>query len=118
MSRAKSAKESKVLMRPGGTAPTRETHAASAIARHKSKVAALGCAICRMLGWGVTPAALHHIREGQGMSQRASDMLVIPLCPEHHQGDTGFHGLGEREFERRYRLSELDILAETLELIA
>lgn len=86
--------------------------------RHKNRVAALGCILCRQLGYGETPPQLHHVREGQGMSQRASDMLVIPLCPEHHQGGTGLHGLGTREFERRYKTTELDLLAETLELIA
>lgn len=86
--------------------------------KHKDRVAAIGCILCRHLGYGETPPQLHHIREDQGMSQRASDYLVVPLCREHHQGDTGFHGLGEREFERRYKLSELDLLAMTLEIIA
>lgn len=86
--------------------------------KHKGRVAAIGCILCRHLGYGETPASLHHIREGQGMAQRASDYLVIPLCREHHQGDTGFHGLGEREFERRYRLTELDLLAETIAILA
>lgn len=90
----------------------------AATKRHKDRVAGLGCCICRMLGYGETPPDLHHLREGQGMSQRAPDMLVIPLCREHHQGDTGLHGLGTREFERRYKVTELDLLAETLELLA
>ena len=85
---------------------------------HKSRVAAIGCILCRRLGYGETPASLHHIREGQGMSQRASDYLVIPLCREHHQGDTGFHGLGEREFERRYKTTELDLLADVIAILA
>lgn len=86
--------------------------------RHKDRIAELGCILCRKLGYGETPACLHHVREGQGMSQRASDMLVIGLCPEHHQGATGLHGLGTREFERRYKTTELDLLADALELIA
>ena len=86
--------------------------------RHKSRVAELGCILCRHLGYGETPAALHHIREGQGMAQRASDWLVVPLCPEHHQGQSGLHGLGTRGFEARYRLSELDLLAATIEALA
>jgi len=123
MSRAKESKASKVLPRrellePGATQPVRETHRAGAIKRHMGKVAALGCAVCRAMGLGATPAQCHHIREGQGASQRAPDMLVIPLCPEHHQGDSGIHKLGASEFKRRYRLTELDILADTLELIA
>jgi hypothetical protein len=82
---------------------------------HFSRVAALGCVLCRHLGMGATPAQVHHIREGQGMGQRANDFLTAPLCPEHHQGASGIHGMGVRAFERQYRLSELDLLAMTIE---
>lgn len=84
---------------------------------HMSRVAALGCALCRRLGQGETPCELHHIREGQGMSQRASDFLVIGLCPEHHRGASGLHGLGSRGFERRYGVDELGLLAETIDAL-
>ena len=80
----------------------------------KSKVAAIGCILCRHHGHGGTPANLHHIREGQGMSQRASDWLVVPLCKEHHQGKTGVHG---GEFYHFHKLDELDLLAMTLETV-
>jgi len=82
-----------------------------------ARVAALGCILCRHLGWGETPAQVHHLREEQGAGQRASDMLTVPLCPEHHSGATGVHGLGRRGFEARYKLSELDLLAMTLQLL-
>lgn len=49
------------------------------------------------------------------MSQRASNYLTVPLCPEHHQGATGVHGLGTKAFERLYKLTELDLLAMTIE---
>lgn len=78
-------------------------------------MAAQGCILCRHLHLGDTPAELHHVREGQGLSQRASDYLVIPLCPEHHRGASGLHGLGTRGFESRYKLGELDLLAMTIE---
>jgi hypothetical protein len=84
---------------------------------HMNRVAAVGCILCDHLGYGATPAQLHHIREGQGMSQRASNFLVVPLCPEHHQGNSGVHGLGEKGFYTRYKLSELDLLAMTLEAL-
>lgn len=82
---------------------------------HMDKVARLGCILCKYLGHEGTPAEIHHIREGQGMSQRASNFLVVPLCPEHHRGGSGVHGLGERGFYTRYKLSELDLLAMTIE---
>ena len=39
--------------------------------RHMGRVASLGCYLCRQLGYGETPAQVHHVREGQGMAQRA-----------------------------------------------
>lgn len=82
-----------------------------------ARAASIGCILCRYLGYGETPAELHHLREGQGGAQRASNFLVVPLCPEHHRGNLGFHGLGTRGFYNRYRLSELDLLAMTIEAL-
>lgn len=75
--------------------------------QHLSRIAQLPCACC-----GVTGVHVHHIREGQGMSQRASDFLTIPLCPDCHQGPQGVHG--DRTLMRVYKLSELDMLANTI----
>ena len=84
----------------------------------KSKVAGIGCVLCRHLDLGETPATLHHVREGQGMSQRASDWLVVSLCKEHHQGQSGWHGLGKQGFYMKYRLDELDLLSMVIERMA
>jgi hypothetical protein len=81
--------------------------------RWMGKVAALPCCIC-----GATPVQVHHIREGQGASQRAQDTLTIPLCPDHHQGANGIHGLGRKGFYARYNRDELDYLADTIEALA
>ena len=86
--------------------------------RHLDRVAALGCILCRRLGNGETPAEIHHPREGQGAAQRASDWLGTPLCPEHHRGASGLHGLGTRGFAARYKCDELDLLADTIEAMA
>ncbi|MDR1349636.1 MAG: Ref family protein [Zoogloeaceae bacterium] len=88
----------------------------SVSARHLDRVASLGCVLCRHLGQGATPAQVHHLREGQGMGQRADDFLTIPLCPEHHTGQSGIHGMGRKAFERAY-LPEMDLLAMTIELL-
>lgn len=82
---------------------------------HKNRVAALGCILCQALGLPPSPAQLHHIREGHGMSQRASDWLVIPLCPSCHQGNTGIHG--DRSLLRIAKMEELDLLALTMEAL-
>lgn len=81
--------------------------------RYMNRVAELGCVVCRMLGYGPTPAQLHHVREGQGMAQRAQNWLVVPLCPEHHQGKTGVHG--DRSAMRQLKVDELDLLSQTIQ---
>lgn len=86
--------------------------------RHMARVAALDCVLCKHLGMeqeGRT--TVHHIREGQGASQRAQDVLTCALCDAHHQGKLGVHGLGRKGFYARYRLDELDLLALTLEAL-
>ncbi len=73
---------------------------------HMDRVASLGCLICH------APAEVHHIRQGQGMGQRASHYLTVPLCPEHHRGTTGIHG--DRSALRLVKTDELGLLAETI----
>lgn len=51
------------------------------------------------------------------MARRASDWDVIPLCPEHHRGRTGIHGLGTKGFPRHYGFDEADLLADVRSLI-
>ena len=47
--------------------------------KYLGAVASLGCMVCG------GPAEIHHIRQFAGMSQRASNWLVVPLCPGHHR---------------------------------
>lgn len=78
-----------------------------------AKVANLGCALCRYLGYGESPPELHHIRRAGIRSQSP----VIPLCTEHHRGNTGIHGMGRKAFERKYQVTEEELLTATLELL-
>lgn len=74
-----------------------------------NQLANLGCALCRELGYGETPAELHHIRRTMPRSLAP----VIPLCTEHHRGNTGIHGLGRRGFEKQYSITEEYLLERT-----
>jgi hypothetical protein len=85
--------------------------------KHMSAVAELGCAVCRRMGYPGTPAEIHHKRAGMGLGRRASHFEVIPLCPEHHRGSTGLHGLGTKGFEKHYGYDEADLLKDTLTLL-
>ena len=78
--------------------------------KHYDKLANLGCALCRHLDLGETPAHIHHIRR-MGMPRAMSP--VIPLCPGHHTGNQGVHGMGKKAFAEHYGVTEEDLLAQT-----
>lgn len=54
---------------------------------------------------------VHHV----GIGQDRNDYAVAALCPEHHQGATGVHGLHRRGFERMWKASDVLLLAWTTE---
>ena len=89
--------------------PTAKTQAEAA---YMGRVAALGCAVCRLLGFGQTGAQVHHVRSGQGMAQRAGNYCVIGLCAAHHTGTNGVHG--DKGCLRAVRCSEMDLLDITI----
>ena len=49
--------------------------------KHYSKVAALGCVVCKQLGFGFVPAELHH----PFGRKNGHEFHVIPLCHSHHR---------------------------------
>lgn len=80
---------------------------------HLERIRFMPCIICAALRMAQDgPTFAHHIRDGQGMAQRASDYAAIPLCHEHHQGTTGIHG--DRSAWRLAKLDELAALALTV----
>jgi hypothetical protein len=82
---------------------------------HYAKVARLGCVLCKsVLGYDDTPCEIHHIRRLGGKRSLAP---VIGLCPEHHRGNTGIHGLGRKAFANRYGVDEECLLEFTLGML-
>jgi hypothetical protein len=51
------------------------------------------------------------------MGQRAKHFNVLPLCPEHHRGQTGIHGMGSRAFARHYGVDEAGLLDQVRQLL-
>lgn len=84
--------------------------------RHKARLADLGCMVCRRL-FGITdsPVQLHHRRSG-GWG-KGNYLTLIPLCPPHHMGDEGVHGLGTKGFARHYGFTQQDLLDDALRLL-
>lgn len=74
---------------------------------HMARVAELPCCLCQ-----TQPVEVHHVREGQGMSQRAGNWITLPLCPDCHRGPKGVHG--DRSMLRITKKTELDLVDETL----
>ena len=78
--------------------------------QYLARVARLGCACCTLLGIGEpdTPVEIHHVREGQGMAQRAQHWLGVPLCIACHRGPREIHGA--RSILRQIKCDEMDLL--------
>ena len=73
-----------------------------------NKIAELGCILCsEVLGIEGSPSELHHVRR-YGAKRITSP--ILPLCPEHHRGNDGLHGLGVKGFERKYKISCEELL--------
>jgi hypothetical protein len=91
---------------------------ATAAQKWMGKVARVPCVLCARMGLGESPSLVHHIKYGQGASDRASDFLTVAVCPEHHVGPEGIHVLKEHGLYLRYKCSELDLLADTIAAVA
>jgi hypothetical protein len=81
-------------------------------ASHLARVRSVSCVVCSEMGMEqVGPTAAHHL---ESVRDEVSDYATAALCHEHHQGATGVHELGRRGFERRYKLTPIDLLALTV----
>ena len=80
---------------------------------HMGAVAALGCIVCRNLGFGASPAEVHHVGNGT-LGKKASNFETIGLCPTHHRN--GGHGVavhaGRKAFEANFG-TERELLEQT-----
>lgn len=85
--------------------------------RHKSALADMGCMVClRLYGpHDPGPVELHHLRTG-GWG-KGNYKTLIPLCPEHHRGKTGVHGMGTKGFPAHYGFDQQDLLNDVFEAL-
>ena len=77
---------------------------------HKARLADMACCICERIH-GQHPGGnveLHHLRTG-GWG-KGSYLTLIPLCFNHHRGAEGIHQLGTKAWERRFDVSQQDLL--------
>ena len=86
--------------------------------QHKARLSQMACKICERL-YGQHPGGnveLHHLRTG-GWG-KGDYRTLIPLCFNHHQGADGIHTLGTKAWEKRFDVSQVDLLNEVLETVA
>lgn len=82
---------------------------------HLERVASLCCVICYFkLGKTTYGCEAHHT----GDANERDNHAAAPLCPEHHQGATGIHGMHRRPFYRFWKVNNNWLLARTNELLA
>lgn len=68
------------------------------------------CVVCEHIGMGESPAQVHHLFS----AHRRNDWLVAPVCPAHHTGPDGIHGLHRVPFHERFQLYDEDMMANTI----
>lgn len=73
-----------------------------------NKIAKLGCILCsEVLGIEGSEAELHHVRR---FGTKRLTSPILPLCPEHHRGNSGVHGLGTKGFENKWGITYEELL--------
>ena len=84
-----------------------------------NKVAQLPCPICKLLGYpGDGGVEIHHVRGiGLGLGVRNNHFNTVGLCPSHHRGNDGYHGMGRKAFERKYGVTEQELLEQVKEIL-
>ncbi|MCK4521861.1 MAG: hypothetical protein KAU20_04760 [Nanoarchaeota archaeon] len=69
---------------------------------YMSRVAALGCIVCSLLGYEDVPAGVHHCNTGMGRKRNHRE--TIPLCEHHHSPyqPEGYHKMGKEAWEQKF----------------
>lgn len=80
--------------------------------RYLDRVRGLPCVVrLQKLGIKTYGCEAHH---PESIRDEISDWICCALCPEHHTGGSGVHGLRRRGFEARWKLTEMDLIALTV----
>lgn len=55
---------------------------------HMARVKAMPCVICAEYGYRQnSPTQVHHCIHGRHGTRKVPDVMTVPLCEGHHQGD-------------------------------
>ena len=86
--------------------------------RHMARVRQLPCVATLLIeGVRVPCEEVHHL---QWVRDNLSPFLIVPLSRKYHSRNSpiSIHALSRRGFERQFKVSEMDLLGKTLELLA
>ena len=79
------------------------------------KIARLGCIVCSAAyGIEMPDVQLHHVRR---FGQPRSTSPCLPLCFEHHLGNTGIHLMGAKGFTAKHGFTQEALLEKVQELL-
>jgi len=82
-----------------------------------SKLARIGCILCKQQGVNTTdtPVEMHHVRRYGGKRELSP---VIGLCAYHHRlGDNSYHSLGAKGFTKYWGISPEELIEKTNDLL-
>lgn len=82
--------------------------------QYSELIRGLPCVICDRMGLTQESRTEGH---HAGDAQDRHDWNLVPLCVEHHRGASGVHGLHRKEFEMRYKLTDLEMIGITIATI-
>jgi len=84
-------------------------------ADYMERIHELPCVVCwKKLGRKTYGVHAHHA----GDASERNNWALIPLCPEHHEGPTGIHGLRRAGFYRFWKTNNTELLAWTNEALS
>ena len=71
----------------------------------------LPCSLCYLKGWTQKTRTAAHHKIGLGIGKKASDKLSMALCDSHHQhGQDAIHHIGVPAFEKKFDVSQDDLI--------
>jgi len=80
-----------------------------------NKIARLGCIVCSAAyGIEMPDIQLHHVRR---FGQPRLTSPCLPLCFEHHLGNTGIHLMGAKGFANKHGFTQEALLEKVNELL-
>lgn len=76
------------------------------------------CSLCRLKNVKQASKTTAHHLHGGGMGKKASDLLCMSLCDNHHQkGPNAFHKIGRVAFEELFDCTQEDLIEITNKLL-